>query len=132
MDDWAYRLAKEIKKDRSKPVTGVCIGDVISTSPFLVTIQNGAFILDASNSYVCNQILERNTTYKAKGKMQQEGQLNASCPISSHDGYSATCDYNLQGDIELDAVWKPGDKVLVIPTEDGQTFFIVDIIKGVT
>ena len=128
---WAQDLAQEIKRERRTPTTGVCMGEVVSTSPFLVTIQNGAFILDASNSHVCNQLLERNTKYTAQGQMEQSGNLSASCPAGSHSGYSASGQFTQEGDIKLDAVWQAGDQVLVLPTDDGQTFFIVDIIKGV-
>ncbi|MBO5302397.1 MAG: DUF2577 family protein [Peptococcaceae bacterium] len=31
----------------------------------------------------------------------------------------------------LAAAWKTGDKVLVVPSGDGQKFFIVDIIREV-
>ena len=40
-------------------------------------------------------------------------------------------DYDAQGEgkIVLNELWKAGDKVLVIPDENEQHFFIVDIVK---
>lgn len=123
-DSWEYELAKEIKKDRSKPVTGPCIGVVISTAPFQVQIQNNNFILDKKNAYVCNQLLSRSSKFEAEGEHTQEGILNGA-------DYTAEGSMTLEGEIELDAVWNAGDKVLVVPTGDGQKFFIVDIIREV-
>jgi len=129
MDEWAYELAKEIKKNKPPKVTGPCIGDTISVSPFLVKILNGSIILDSENAYVCRQLLERKSKFKAKGNLEQSGTLNASCSVSSHSSYSADGQFTQEGDIELDIVWKPGDKVLVVPAGDGQSFFIVDILE---
>lgn len=123
-DSWEYELAKEIKKDRSKPATGPCIGVVISTAPFQVQIQNSNFILDKKNAYVCNQLLSRSSRFEAEAEHTQEGILNGT-------GYTAEGSMTLEGEIELDAVWSTGDEVLVVPTGDGQKFFIVDIIREV-
>ena len=123
-DSWEYKLAKEIKKDRSKPVTSPCIGVVISTAPFQVQIQNNNFILDKKNAYVCNQLLSRSSKFEAKAEHEQEGILNGA-------DYTAEGSMTLEGEIELNTVWSTGDKVLVVPTGDGQKFFIVDIIREV-
>ena len=124
MCSWEYELAKEIKMVRSKPVTGPCIGIVKSTSPFQIQIQNGSFILDRKNTYVCNHLLMRNSTFKADSSHEQSGILNG-------EGYSARGRATLDGKIELGEVWKAGDKVLVLPTGDGQKFFIIDIVREV-
>lgn len=123
-DGWEYELAKEIKKDRSKSVTGPCIGTVISTSPFQIQIQNSNFILDKKNAYICNQLLARNSNFKTEAEHTQDGVLNGG-------SYTAEGNIKLEGRIELDAAWAAGDKVLVVPTSDGQKFFIVDIIREV-
>lgn len=128
MDDWAYDLAREIRKNRLEKVTGPCIGDTVSVSPFQVKILNGSVILDQDNAYVCRQLLERKSKFKAKGNLKQSGNLNASCASGSHSSYSADGTFEGDGDMELDTVWKAGDKVLVVPSGDGQSFFIVDIL----
>ena len=128
MDDWAYDLAREIRKNRLEKVTGPCIGDTVSVSPFQVKILNGSVILDRDNAYVCRQLLERKSRFKAKGNLRQSGNLNAACASGSHSSYSADGTFEGDGDMELDTVWKAGDKVLVVPSGDGQSFFIVDIL----
>lgn len=124
MDEWAYDLAREIRKNRSEKVTGPCIGVVVNTKPFQILIQSGNFILDKDNTYICNQLLERKSKAKLKGSHTQNGLLNGGA-------YEASGEIEIEGDIELAEVWKNGDKVLVIPSGDGQRFFIVDIIREV-
>ena len=124
MNDWEYQLAEEIRKGRKKPITGVCIGTVTSTNPFQVSIQNGSIILDKNNAYICNHLLERNSKTVLKGSHTQNGTLNG-------NSYNANGNIEINGDIVLAAAWKTGDKVLVVPSGDGQKFFIVDIIREV-
>ena len=130
MDEWAYDLAKTIKKNKPQKITGPCIGDTVSVSPFQVKILNGSVILNSKNAYVCRQLLERKSKFKASGSsLEQSGSLNAACAVGSHTDYSASGQFTQEGDIELDTVWKAGDKVLVVPSGDGQSFFIVDILE---
>ncbi|MBQ5682775.1 MAG: DUF2577 family protein [Peptococcaceae bacterium] len=73
---------------------------------------------------MCNHLLMRNSTFKADSSHEQSGILNG-------EGYSARGSATLDGKIELGEVWKAGDKVLVLPTGDGQKFFIIDIVREV-
>ena len=130
MESWEYELAQEFKsRDNPKPL-GACIGKVESLNPVCISIQSGQFMLRPDQIYICNQILERETTFKDYiANETQSGKLN-------HDGHS--CKYSASGDIEangrvhLDEVWKVGDYVMVVPDERGQFFFIVDIVRGVS
>lgn len=122
MSAWDYEIAKEIKKNRTPPVTGPCIGDTISVAPFQVKIQNGAIIVDKSNGHVCRQLLNRESKYTAENTHTQSGVLNGG-------SYTANGDMTQDGTIKLNAVWKVGDQVLVVPSGDGQHFFIVDILE---
>ena len=124
MNNWEYELAEEIREGRKKPITGVCIGTVTNTNPFQVSIQNGNIILDKENACICNQLLERNSKAVLKGSHTQSGTLNG-------NSYNANGNIEIDGNIVLLAVWQKGDKVLVIPSGDGQKFFIVDIIREV-
>lgn len=113
MGNWEYELAKELKKDRRKPMTGVSIGTVVSVDPFQVQIQSGNFILDKKNTYICKQLLERKSKAVLKGTYEKG-------------------DITIDGNIELAEVWHVGDNVLVVPSSDGQKFFIIDVIREVS
>lgn len=134
MDDWAYQMAQQIKmRDNPKPI-GACLGVVISTEPVKISIQDGQFILEGKQVYVCNQILERKSKYTAKTKHEQTGKISTGCPISGHSGsgYDASGTMTMDGEeIHAKEVWQTGDKVMVVPDAAGEHFFIVDIVKGV-
>ena len=131
MDDWAYQMAQQLKSRNNPKPIGPCIGVVVSTSPVKISLQDGQFMLEGEQVYVCNQILERKSKFTAKAKHKQSGSISTSCPVSSHSDSS----YTSEGDLTLDGtakeVWQAGDKVLVIPDASEQHFFVVDIIKGV-
>lgn len=120
MEEWHSRMASEFK-NRTNPVRiGAVLGEVISTSPWEVAIKDGKFKINASNGYVCFQLTHHITTYSYR----HSGTIaHKDCPGSPP--YSAQG----SGKIVLDELWKPGDKVLVIPDENEQHFFIVDIVK---
>ena len=64
-ESWEYKLAGEFKsRDNPKPL-GACIGKVESLEPVIISIQSGKFMLHANQIYICNQILERETTFRA-------------------------------------------------------------------
>lgn len=96
---WAYDLASELRKRDNKDIDEPVIGTVISSNPLSISLFNGSVILNNSNSYVCSNL----------------GVLKGTCII---DGKSGTC--------TIDRSLKNGDKVLCIPSNDGQTYFIVD------
>lgn len=129
---WEYELGAELKKrDNPRPI-GPCIGKVESLSPVVVSIQNGRYMLRADQLYVCNQLLERVTTFsELVGNHSQSGNITVSCKYGGGK-YSADGDTVLSGKIHLDEVWKKGDYVLVLPDQSGQFFFIVDILRGVS
>ena len=130
MESWEYKLAQEFKsRDNPKPL-GACIGKVESLNPVCISIQSGQFMLRTDQIYICNQILERETTFKDYiANNTQSGNMK----YHGHSGsYSASGDIEANGRVHLDEVWKVGDFVMVVPDERGQFFFIVDIIRGVS
>ena len=63
MEEWHSRMASEFK-NRTNPVRiGAVLGEVISTSPWEVVIKDGKFKINASNGYVCFQLIHHITTY---------------------------------------------------------------------
>lgn len=122
MSSWEYELASQFKsRDNPKTKMGAMLGKVVSTSPPVVTIQDGKYTISGDQLYVAYHLLERKSTYSS---MKQSGSITVSCP---HGGGSYTS--TSTGDVVLDEVWKPGDLVLVIPSESEQQFFVVDVVR---
>lgn len=122
MSSWDYDLAEQFKsRDNPKTKMGAMLGKVVSTSPPVVTIQNGRYTIKGEQLYVAYHLLERKSTYSS---MNQSGSISVSCP---HGGGAYTS--SSTGDIVLDEVWKVGDLVLVIPSESEQQFFVVDVVR---
>ena len=128
-EGWAYALAGELKKRNNPNILNPCIGVVISTSPFLVSIQDGMYLLDEKNAYICRHILERKSKMSFSVQNSQSGNINISCEGRGAYSSTGTISVNNQ-DIELYEVWKSGDKVLVIPDGRNEKFFIVDVLEG--
>lgn len=122
MSSWEYDLAEQFKsRDNPKTKMGAMLGKVVSTSPPVVTIQNGRYTIKGEQLYIAYHLLERKSTYSS---MNQSGSISVSCP---HGGGSYTS--SSTGGIVLDEVWKTGDLVLVIPSESEQQFFVVDVVR---
>lgn len=132
-DSWEYEIAKEIKARDNKIHIGPCIGKVESLNPVIISIQKGTYMLQADQIYICNQILERETTFKnLVANQSQSGEISVQCALGCDGGYTADGDIKADGRVHLDEVWKVGDYVMVVPAEGEQYFFIVDILRGVS
>lgn len=119
---WDYELGSLFReRDNPKTKMGAMLGKVVSTSPPVVTIQNGRYTIKGEQLYVAYHLLERKSAYSS---MKQNGSITVSCP---HGGGSYTS--TSSGDIQLEEVWKAGDLVLVIPSESEQQFFVVDVVR---
>lgn len=119
---WDYELGALFReRDNPKTKMGAMLGKVVSTSPPVITIQNGRYTIKGEQLYVAYHLLERKSSYSS---MNQNGSITVSCP---HGGGSYTS--TSSGDIKLEEVWKAGDLVLVIPSESEQQFFVVDVVR---
>lgn len=96
---WAYKFAQELKVRNNKDIDEAIIGTVISANPLSISLFNGLVILNNSNSYICSNL----------------GILNGTCTV---DGKTGTC--------TIDRSLKVGDKVLCVPSNSGQTYFIIE------
>lgn len=121
---WDYQLAEQFKK-RDNPTTkmGAMLGKVISTSPPVVTIQDGKYTIKGEQLYIAYHLLERTSKYS---NMSQSGNIKIDCH-PCQGSYTASC----SGNITLEEVWKAGDLVLVIPSESEQQFFVVDVVRQI-
>lgn len=122
MSSWDYELAAQFKsRDNPKTKMGPMIGKVISTSPPVITIQDGKYTIKGEQLYVAYHLLERKSAYT---NMSQSGNISINCH-PCQGSYTSNCN----GNIQLEEVWKAGDLVLVIPTESEQQFIVVDVIR---
>lgn len=96
---WEYKLAKEFKKRNNREIDETVIGTVIGVNPISISIFNGSVILNSNNSYICSNL----------------GIFSGTCTV---DGKTGTC--------TIDRSLKVNDKVLCIPSNAGQTYFIID------
>lgn len=125
-NSWEYDLAKMFT-DRDNPTVtplGACIGAVTSLNPPQVTLQDGNFVIQGEQLYICYHLLERDTDYD---NMSLSGDLNHQCSHPCTGSYNASA----SGHIKLKEVWKVGDLVLVIPSQSEQQFFVVDVIRKI-
>lgn len=131
MESWEVAFAGELKKrDNPQPI-GACLGEILAVGDdWKVAIQNGQFIIDKSNGYICQHILGRPSSYTAT--QSQSGSISAGCPLSAHSGSGYNASGTISGHIELSFIdyWRPGNKVKVTPDASGQKFFIDDIVLG--
>ena len=134
METWEYELAGAFKKRDNPKLLGACIGKVETITQILdkEQPQSGRFVLRAEQLYVCNQILERETTFRDYiAEHSQSGKISVSCREGG-GSYSANGDITANGRVHLNEVWKVGDYVMVVPDVSQQHFFIVDILRGVS
>lgn len=129
MEGWGYELGSEFqKRNNPKPISN-CLGTILAVGDdWKVSIQNGKFIIDKHNGYICKHILARSSNFDLTHS--QSGSISTSCPISAHGGSGYTASGSMQGHVNLHTIddWRPGNKVMVAPCDDNQMFFIVDIV----
>lgn len=100
---WEYKLAKEFKKRDNKDINEPLIGTVTGVNPITISLYGGSVILNNSNSYISSYLKRESGTCAINGE-------NGSCII--------------------DRSLKINDKVLCIPFNHGQTYFIIDKVVG--
>jgi len=124
---WAVKIANEISKRDNIEKFGAVVGNVLSIDPVKIGIEDNAIILDSTNFYICSSLAENFT--KSATMEINDCTLNVSATDSRGDtitsvNVSKKADYNTK--ITFKDILKKDDKVLVIASEDNQTFFIVD------
>lgn len=107
---WDVELAKEFKKRNNKASTGPLLGDVISSSPLKVAILGNKVILTEKQCYICSSLVD---SYIRKANIKLD-------TVTDHGTISTP------GEIQFKEILKSGDRVLCLPTADGQRYFIID------
>jgi hypothetical protein len=126
-DMWDVEIAKQLKKRDVKIPLGPLLGNVISIDPINIAILGDKVILTEKQCYLCSNLIK---DYIRKADVNTEGySVGASATDTRGDSISSITidskeDYNVE--ITFKEILKKGDKVLCLPTSDGQTFFIID------
>ena len=107
---WENELALEFKnRDNKSPLGAVC-GEVISVNPIKISILSGSIILTTDKLYLCCGLadqVKRLATIKLNS-VAEHGQITT------------------DGEITFKDVLKINDKVLCLPADGEQRFFIID------
>lgn len=107
---WENDLAIEFKnRDNKTPLGAVC-GTVISVNPIKISVFSGSVILTKDKLYLCGVLLDqvqRVATIKLNS-VAEHGQITT------------------DGEITFKDVLKVNDKVLCLPADGGQSFFVID------
>ena len=99
---WYVEIAKEFKKRNNVTPDEAVIGKVISVNPISVSLFNGQATFKGNQLYISNSL----SVY------------SGTCEV---DGKTGTC--------TIDRSLKVGDSVLCVPTNNGQKWFIVEVIQ---
>lgn len=105
-------LAKMLKDRDNKPYIGPIKGQVKSLNPLRVAIYDGRVLLDGKSLYITDYLAGRSTKVEWTGKI--DDQVTTSL---------------LKGDLVMKELIKLGDELLLIPSESGQEFFIIDKVR---
>ncbi len=107
---YAVEFAKELKNRDNPDVDEAVIGDIIEINPVTVSLFNGqAIFTEGVNCYVC-EILRGIKGTITIDDIPGIGAVTSTCTISR--------------------TLKKGDKVLCIPTANGNKYFIKDKVEG--
>lgn len=104
-DTWDMVLTKQFRDRDNKEQVSATIGTIISVNPMSISLYNGKVILNNKQIIVCNSLLTINANI-VLNNVAEYGTVTTECIITN--------------------TINNGDKVLCLPTSDGQTFFILD------
>ena len=126
-------LAQILKGHENPKLIGVSIGKVTKTSPLTVSIADGLITLaEGEELTVCEKL--KKTKYDAKFTWTG-GSLTASIEgeTESHETVTGAVTGSTkgteEGSITIDPKIKKGDKILVVPTADEQSWIAIDRIS---
>lgn len=122
---WDVGLASMFKERNNKSLIGPCVGKVVSVDPLKVSILNGDVVLEGDQLYMPSGLLEK----EFKCDIKASGDIGEITGVAGNlKSLDITKDTGL---IKLHFELKEGNDLLLIPTENEQTFFIIDIVKKV-
>lgn len=124
---WDVGLAKMFKERNPKDLIGPCIGKVVSPNPLKISILSGDVILQGEQLYISRSLLDREYDCDVSGSGPMGEVINVGGTLNS---LNLTRDSH-GGKTKLYFELKVNDEVLLIPTENEQVYFIVDIVEKV-
>lgn len=127
MSDWNIELAKELKKRDNKEPFEPVIGDVISIEPLRIAIYGNTTILEPKDCYMCSAMVEK-FLRKADMRIKSYSVGINTTDSAGHSNSSMTVNDKSDYDVEITfkEIIKVGDKLLCLPTANGQMFYIID------
>ncbi|MGB6129436.1 MAG: DUF2577 family protein [Psychrilyobacter sp.] len=152
MSYYQVEVAKMFRKLRNEKPIGTVLGEVISPPPELkISILEGQIILYPDQLHMTDHLWDDYfRTYKIESKITEMSRdienysfQNTTAteianlhkhPIKTLSGKGSdesTGDYKAQGDFWFTNTLKKGDLVMLVPTVDEQTWFIVDKARKV-
>lgn len=127
MSGFDVKFAKLLKERNNVTPSGVVLGDVISILPLKISILEGKVILTEEDCHLCGNVVK---DIKRKADLSIKAySVNVSATDSRGDSISSMSvseKTNYDVEITYKDILQIGDKVLCMPTVDGQIFFIID------
>lgn len=127
-ESWDIGIAKQFKSRDNKQQIGNIVGKVINAFPNIkISILDGNIILNKDQLYCCDHVL---AGYTRQFQGQSEGTIITKTPPSpvTYDTYTVMESLDHTGQISFTDTLVVGDLVLLVHTEDEQTWFIIDKI----
>ena len=121
------KLAKLLKERNNVTPNGAVLGDVISVLPLKISIFEGKAILTSEQCYLCSSLVNdfnRKADLNIKAYSVTVNATDSMGDTINNINVSDKSDYDIE--ITYKDLLQIGDKVLCLPTVDGQTFFIID------
>ena len=128
------KLAEIIKKRDNPLWIGAVTGEVVKAPPELeVKLENGIIIKNHKIMISIEKIVGYQRTYSLKGNITQYDFDNttSSEPVTTHPAHpikklSGKGTYTAEGTIQWTDTLKVGDKVLMLPTNKEEYFYLID------
>ena len=128
------KLAEIIKKRDNPLWIGAVTGEVVKAPPQLeVKLENGIIIKNHKIMISIEKIVGYQRTYSLKGNITKYDFDNttSSEPVSTHPAHpikklSGKGTYTAEGTIQWTDTLKVGDKVLMLPTNKEEYFYLID------
>ena len=128
------KLAEIIKKRDNPLWLGAVTGEVVKAPPELeVKLENGIIIKNHKIMISIEKIVGYQRTYSLKGNITQYDFDNttSSEPVSTHPAHpikklSGKGTYTAEGTVQWTDTLKVGDKVLMLPTNKEEYFYLID------
>jgi hypothetical protein len=137
--DGVSELAKMFKEREPIRYRGPIVGTVLSPPPEIKIQIDKNIILDKGHLVICGSILDGyERTYEVQGNVKfndsncgntnsvNDGGYQASGHSHTIESVNINTQYTADGQIKTTDTLKEGDKVILIPSQDEQTYFLID------